>query len=68
MVKKAAKKKVAKKVAKKVESGFVFIGGGYGDAKSVSLYGYTFDLNGKAVEVNDDVAAKLRNRGYFKEV
>jgi len=49
-------------------NGFKFVGGGYGDPEWVSLYGYMFGLNGKVVEVNDDAAAKLRNRGYFKEV
>jgi len=66
MAKKAAKKKVAKK---KVAKGFVFTGdkaGGHNPAW-ISMHGYMFKLDGKAIEVVDDVAVKLRTHSHFTE-
>ena len=63
------KKKAKKKAVKKIEHGFVFIGNGNSDPKSIRYGDYTFRLNGKAVEVEDGVlAGRLRGNSHFKEV
>ena len=67
MVKKA-KKKVAKKPTKPRLRRFVFSGDPAGsNPDSVSACGYTFKLNGAAVSVNDDAAARLQNNNHFTE-
>ena len=68
MTKKAAKKKVAKKP--KARS-FVFIGDPNGDGTSNQercyMHGCLFKLNGAAVKVKDDIAAKLATHSHFTE-
>jgi len=62
---------MVKKVAKKViptEHGFVFIGDGNADPATCSAWGYTFQLNGRPVEVHAIAAARLRKHTHFKEV
>ena len=59
------KKKAKKKAVKKVEHGFVFIGNGNSDPKSIRYGDYTFRLNGKAVEVDERLAARLRGNYYW---
>jgi hypothetical protein len=34
----------------------------------ITMYGYSFQLNGAPVDVSDDVARKLRTNSHFKEV
>ena len=34
----------------------------------ITMYGYTFPLNGTPAQVSDDVARKLRTNSHFKEV
>ena len=71
-----AKKKVTKKVAKKGRPegttlrSFVFTGdkiGGY-DPPTIWMCGYNFELNGKPVKVNADVANSIMNNRHFTEV
>ena len=66
MVKKAAVKKVEKA---EYVNGFVFTGDKVGgcDPAWIEMHGYLFGLNGRVVEVNDTVAAKLRNHSHFTE-
>ena len=68
-VKKVAKKRAAKKTAKKVENSFVFTGDKIGgdDPAWCRIHGYSFKLNGAAIKVSDDVAAKLRTHSHFTE-
>ena len=67
MVKKAAVKKVENTT---YLNGFVFTGDKVGgsDPAWISMHGYLFGLNGRVVEVNDAVAAKLRTHSHFTEV
>jgi len=69
MTKKVAKKKVAKKkVARKPKArSFVFVGNGSDDPGSISMMGYDFKLNGKAVKVSDNDAAKFVGNTHFAE-
>ena len=67
-------KKATKKVAKKVEiieeyptNSFVFVGNGNSDPAWISMGGYLFGLNGRAVEVNEAFAKKLRGNAHFQE-
>ena len=68
---KKGSKKVAKKVEQKVAptyvNGFVFTGNGSYDPAWISKRGYLFELNGRVVEVTDEVAAKLRTHSHFTE-
>ena len=50
------------------KKGFVYIGQGKENPDYIGLYGYMFDLNGDAVEVDEAVASKLRTNNHFKEV
>ena len=65
---KKASKKVTKKAAVK-KSGFVFTGDKIGGDNPAwcDLYGYSFKLNGAAIKVSDEVAAKLRTHSHFTE-
>lgn len=65
-MKKVAKKRAAKK---EVAKGFVFTGDRIGgcDPEWIEVHGYLFGLNGRAVEVSDEVAAKLRTHSHFTE-
>lgn len=67
MVKKAAVKKAVEKAD--YVNGFVFTGDKVGgcDPAWIEMHGYLFGLNGRVVEVNDTVAAKLRNHSHFTE-
>jgi hypothetical protein len=64
-------KKAAKKVAKKGEfipkNSFVFVGNGDSDPAWISMGGYLFGLNGRAIEVDEKFARKLRGNNHFVE-
>ena len=47
---------------------FVFIGNGKDDPAWISMGGYMFGLNGRAVPVAEPLATKLRGNGHFREV
>ena len=76
-MKKTAKKVAKKTVAKKPRGrqagtelrGFVFTGdpGGGGDPLYCDACGYLFKLNGKALKVNAEAAARLQNNSHFTE-
>ena len=72
-MKKAAKKKVAKK-PKGRQAGtslrsFVFTGDKIGgcDPESIVFFGYTFELNGKAIKVSAETAKAIENNRHFTE-
>ena len=50
------------------KKGFVYIGQGDSNPAYIGLYGYTFYLNGDAVEVEEPFASNLRTNSHFKEV
>lgn len=68
------KKKVIAAKAEPMEekfpsNSFVFIGNGKNDPAWISMFGYMFGLNGRAIEVKDPwLVKKLRGNGHFKEV
>lgn len=64
-----AKKPTVKKEAPTYTNGFVFTGDKVGgcDPAWISMHGYLFELNGRVIEVNDVVAAKLRKHSHFTE-
>lgn len=62
--KKVSKKKVAKKVAAKKAPCFVFVGNGDSDPHHIRMFGHDFELNGKAVEVDDP--ARFVTHTHFK--
>ena len=68
---KKGSKKVVKKVetkAEKMPEGFVFVGNGMSDPAYISMGGYMFKLNGRAVPVAEPFATKLRGNNHFKDV
>jgi hypothetical protein len=71
MAKKKAKKTPVKGPVKQTDPRFVFTGDPIGgdDPLTTNFRGYTFELNGRAVNVIDpDVVMKLKNHSHFKEV
>jgi hypothetical protein len=50
------------------KKGFVYIGQGDSNPEYIGLYGYMFELNGDAVEVEEPFASNLRTNNHFKEV
>ena len=47
---------------------FVFIGDGDNDPQVSTHFGYTFELNGEAVDVKEkEVIAKLEHHSHFKK-
>ena len=50
------------------KKGFVYIGQGDSNPAYIGLYGYTFYLNGEAVDVDEPFASNLRTNNHFKEV
>jgi hypothetical protein len=54
---------------KPLSNEFVFIGNGKDDPAWISMFGYMFGLNGRAIEVkNEWLAIKLRGNSHFREV
>jgi len=54
---------------KPLSNEFVFIGNGKDDPAWISMFGYMFGLNGRAIEVkNPRLIAKLRGNSHFREV
>jgi len=49
-------------------TGFVFVGNGDSDPAYISMGGYMFKLNGRAVPVAEPFATRLRGNNHFKEV
>ena len=63
-----AKGTVAKKPVKK-KTGYVFTGDPNGEPEDfVTLRGYTFELNGDPVEVNEKDKARFDRSSHFKKV
>jgi hypothetical protein len=70
MAKKAKKKAAKGRPEGSTLRGFVFTGDprvAGTDPDSIGMYGYTFMLNGKAVKVSNETAAKLETHNHFTE-
>ena len=65
MVRKKVSKKAVKKEVKKPQ--FVYVGRGE-NFPMIDKWGYRFQLNGDPVEVDEEVASRLRVHPHFKEV
>jgi hypothetical protein len=67
-------KKVSKKVTRKPKGrqagstldAYVFCGNGDQDPETITMHGYTFELNGKPVKVSKEASAKLSTNTHFK--